>query len=102
MRKYLILVALIFGLASFSTCSAMMAISAGAPGTQGTQAPSLTPQQVINIRVSRIQNGQIYAKDGQKFDISGAQVVNDNPSRSRIDGAELDYVNGQLVQVILK
>ena len=105
MGKLIISGVLILSLASFSVCNASMAVIKGKAGAQGGQSgPSgpLTQQTVINIAVSKIENGAIYSKNGQKYDISGAIVVNSSQSRDRITGAELDFLNGKLVQVIFK
>ncbi len=105
MRKSIISGALILSLASFSVCSASMAVIKGNAGEHGAESgprAPLTQQTVINIAVSKIETGAIYSKSWRKFDISGAKVFNNNQSGNAISGAELDFVNGRVVQVIFK
>ncbi len=103
MGKYIILAILILGITSFSARSAYTAvIVGGAQGAQAAPPESPTQQEIVNIMISRIDSGIIYSKDGRQFDTSGAKVINDCQSRAGITSAELDFSNGELVQVILR
>lgn len=99
MRKYFFFGVILLCLGSFSTCRAYMGVNSSSKAA-GNAAP--VSRQIENIAVIKIVNGQIFSKDGRIFDISGARVINNNSSAAGISGAELDFEDGRLVQVILK
>ena len=82
-----------------------------APATTSSQShakASSQPQpsvqrEVVNIVVDKIEEGAVYSKDGQKFEITSAtRVINNSHPVTKMRTAELVFENGSLVTVTLK
>jgi hypothetical protein len=105
-----ILGVVILNLALFAPCSATMALPGAGTAQQNippktgqtTSSPPLVQSSVENILIDRIEDDAIYSRDGRKFEIGGAKVIDNSRNATGTKQAELFYENGSLVQVILK
>ena len=60
-------------------------------------------RKVVNIVVDKIEEGAVYSKDGQKFEItSDTKVIDNSHPVTKMRTAELAFENGDLVTVTLK
>lgn len=117
MPGFLILGLVILNLA-FSPCSAVAFtvkegatiiqkdVHSNAPATAAPGKTSSSPsvhRKVVNVVVDRIEEGAVYSRDGQKFQItSGTKVIDNSHSVTKMRTAELAFENGNLVRVTLK
>ncbi len=118
MPGFVILGVVILNLALWSPYSAMaftvakgMAVQQGAPSkaspetaqdTVSSLSPPSVQQEVVNIVVDKIEEGAIYSKEGRKFEIPFAKVIDNSHSVTKMRTAELIFENGTLVTVVLK
>ncbi len=111
MSKLIAMGVIILNLAFFSQCGTTQAIT----GTQATLQGNSTEKEqnassrsseerkVVNIVVDKIENGVIYSKDSQTFNIpSSAEVIDNSHSVTKMRTAELVFEDGRLVTVSIK
>lgn len=102
---------LILNLAMFSPCSATQVISGTVVVQQGNStktgasaySSSSVERVVVNIVLDRIEDGVIYSKDSQTFQLPGsAKVIDNSHPVTKMRTAELVFENGSLVMVNIK
>ncbi len=59
-------------------------------------------QEIVNVIIDRMENGYLYSKAGQAYEIGRAKVINNSSSTSKVKMAELTFRNGTLAVVVLK
>lgn len=107
----IIIVQLAFMFCLSSTASAVQGESLGSPASakrDSTKAGAATQQsdrKVLNIVIDKIENGNIYTKEGKVYQMSSGTKTIDNSktvagTKQRI--AELVYDGGTLVSVTIK
>ncbi len=72
------------------------------PGQKQTTTVFHSDREVVNIVIDRIEDGYIYSKTGEAYQIGSAKVINNSSSQSKIKIAELTFQKGTLVVVVLK
>ncbi len=68
-----------------------------------SQSQPSVHRKVVNVVVDRIEEGAVYSRDGQKFQItSDTKVIDNSNPVTKMRTAELAFENGDLVTVTLK